>query len=200
MANKRLPTLTSDLKQLVCDIDEFGYCLLADAIPNNLLAGMRDSLVRLSYSERTQNCEKGSEISPCGHQWVYLLINKGHIFRYLLLAETVQSVLRHVLSTDYILSEFAATIAHPGNEQMPLHIDQWWMPADQKRAINRAVACNALWLISDFRRDNGATRIAPRSHLAWSDTNGNCAFGETVNVVAPAGSCLIFEGRTAHGT
>src|SRR5262249_2103667 len=43
-------------------------------------------------------------------------------------------------------------------------------------------------------------RIAPRSHLAWSDTNGNCAFGETVNVVAPAGSCLIFEGRTAHGT
>jgi hypothetical protein len=35
----------------------------------------------------------------------------------------------HLLGPDYLISCVDAQIQHPGSGTMPLHTDQWWMPA-----------------------------------------------------------------------
>ena len=151
-----------------------------------------------------------------------MLINKGKIFQKLFENQTAKHIVEHVLGPHFLLSDFSATITHPGNGQMGLHKDQWWLPEPRmphethqrcgliNRAnvskgpltvantpINPPVICNVLWMISDFTVENGGTRIVPGSHL--SGTNPE-PYGDypTINATGKAGSAVIFEGRTWH--
>jgi hypothetical protein len=219
-----LPRATSDLETLKADIDEFGYCIVANAIGEEQVKEIRGRIDEQARAERSRGLvmRDGVQSEGDGNQWVYMLINKGRVFQYLLRAPLPRAIIEHVLGQHYLLSDFAATITHPGNKRMGMHIDQWWLPAprsvEQEPAragaitrrkvvigppnpsatpINPPVVCNALWMISDFRSENGATRVVPRSHRSGHHPDPATS-QETVNVTGPAGTCLIFEGRTWH--
>jgi hypothetical protein len=222
--NDELPRATSDLETLKADMDEFGYCVVANAIGEEQVKGIRRRIDEQARAERRQGLtmRDGVQSEGDGNQWVYMLINKGRVFQELLRAPLPRAIVEHVLGPHYLLSDFAATITHPGNKRMGMHIDQWWLPvpksAEQEPAragaitrrkvvigppapsatpINPPVVCNALWMISDFRIENGATRVVPRSHRSGHHPDP-AANQEAVNVTGPAGTCLIFEGRTWH--
>ena len=97
--------------------------------------------------------------------------------------------MRFILGANAILSEFSAHVTWPGNKEMGLHIDQWFMPhpvdpnehyprpsdvsrTEQKRGdpvtarhpVNPPVVCNVMFAITDFTVENGATRLVPGSH------------------------------------
>jgi len=222
--NDELPKATSNLEKLKADINEFGFCVVADAIGPNQVEEIRRRIDEQARAERKQGLTMadGVQSEGDGNQWVYMLINKGLVFQELLRAPLPRAVVEHVLGPDYLLSDFAATITHPNNKQMGMHIDQWWLPVPRKvdqepvRAgaitrrkvamgppspsatpINPPVVCNALWMISDFKVENGATRVVPRSHRSGHHPHPT-ENQEAVNVTGPAGTCLIFEGRTWH--
>jgi ectoine hydroxylase-related dioxygenase (phytanoyl-CoA dioxygenase family) len=52
--------------------------------------------------------------------------------------------------------------------------------------------------LSDFTAENGATRVVPGSHQ-WDDYGRQPAQAEIVQAVMPAGSALMYTGRTIHG-
>jgi hypothetical protein len=219
-----LPNATSDLEKLKSDIDEFGYCIVADAIAEEQVTQIRRRIDEQARAERKHGLvpQDGVQSEGDGNQWVYMLINKGHVFLDLLRAALPRAVVEHVLGPNYLLSDFAATITLPGNKRMGMHIDQWWLPVPRSveqepvrpgaitrrkvvvgppslsaAPINPPVVCNALWMISDFKVENGATRVVPRSHRSGRHPDPT-AQQEAVNVTGLAGSCLIFEGRTWH--
>jgi hypothetical protein len=223
-ADKELPKATSDLARLKSDIDEFGYCIVADAIGKEQVTQIRGRIDEQARAERKQGLlpQDGVQSAGDGNQWVYMLINKGQVFLNLLRAPLPRTIVEHVLGPNYLLSDFAATITLPGNKRMGMHIDQWWLPVPRNveqepvrpgaitrrkvnvgppcpsaTPINPPVVCNVLWMISDFRVENGATRVVPGSHRSGHHPDPT-AQQEAVNVVGPAGSCLIFEGRTWH--
>lgn len=219
-----LPKATADLGRLKSDMDEFGYCIVAEAIDARRVAEIRQRIDEQAKAERKQGLtvQDGVQSGGDGNQWVYMLINKGRVFLDLIEAPLPRAIVEHVLGPNYLLSDFAATITHPGNKRMGMHIDQWWLPVPRSvteepvRAgaitrrkvemgppspattpINPPVVCNALWMISDFEVENGATRVVPRSHLSGRHPDP-AAPVEAINVTGPAGSCLVFEGRTWH--
>jgi ectoine hydroxylase-related dioxygenase (phytanoyl-CoA dioxygenase family) len=57
---------------------------------------------------------------------------------------------------------------------------------------------NAIWALSDFRHDNGATRIVPGSHKFESAPEYGRAY-DTVTAAMPAGSVMLFDSALWHG-
>lgn len=237
---------TGDIGTAQADIARFGYCVLTDALDAETLAAARDRLAAQAEAERRAGiafADQGPRQPPkrdygslpenafteeAGgiNQRVWMLVNKGRVFRDLVTHPRTAPVVESVLGPDYLLSTLSANIAKPGGTLMGLHTDQWWMPrplprgvepvragairrgefygyddGDTARAIAPPVACNVMFCLNDFTEANGATRIAPFSHRTGMQPPPDVPHSvPTVAAEAPAGSAVIFEGRAWHGT
>ena len=127
------------------------------------------------------------------------LVNKGSIFDIFYTHPRVLAGIAQVLGSDIKLSSLNYRAAIPGKGLQKLHVD-WHEavePGDYK-------VCNSIWLLDDFSRENGATRIVPGTHL-----NGRLPQDELADqlaphpdqmlIEAPAGSVFIFNSHTWHG-
>lgn len=220
-----VPVPSRDIEQVKADIAHSGYGILEGALDEATATAIRERLLDQAAAERQQAVNiSNSAVEPDDdvNQWVAMLPNKGRVFRALINNDDCLDLVRFILGDDAILSEFSAHITWPGNKEMGLHIDQWFLPqpttpgetykrvsdvsrADQpfggperaERLINVPVVANAMWAITDFTRENGATRLVPKSHLSGHhpapDTAYDCVYAE-----APAGSLVVWEGRTWH--
>ena len=179
----QLPQPTSDLATLQGDIDEFGYCLVKDALVPDQLESARRRLLEQAAAELQsgQAFEDGGAKQQWGmftdeegnvrreafsaaaggvNQRVWALINKGRVFRELLSQSLVRAVAGHVLGADYLLSSYGANIAKPGGIAMNLHTDQWWMPEPIHRRPNPVPAGSLTRELSN-RVDDFPAMIAP---------------------------------------
>ena len=244
---EELPQPTTDLDTLKSNIDEFGYCLIKDAIPAAQIAIACERLLEQAaaelqagqafedggakqqwgaFTDKDGNIRRDAFSAKAGgvNQRVWMLINKGKIFRDLLSQPDMRAAVGHVLGNDYLLSSYGANIAKPGGIAMNLHTDQWWMPEPIHRRPNPVpagsltrelsnrvddfpamiappVVVNVMWMLNDFTEANGATRLVPRSHLFGRRPDAE-RDKDVVSVPAEgtAGSAMIFDGRIWHGT
>ena len=222
-----LPRPTTDLDVAKIHMDEFGYCLLEDALSQAEVAALRTRL----FEQREAEAERRSgRVLPDGKELVVFLLNKGQVFRDMILHAGLHEVIRHVLGERYLLSSYHAHFAQPGSSTA-FHTDQFWMPpptTERKqtrvkpgsvtRAGNRghhvggeelmaaktispAVVCNAMWMLDDFTEQNGATLVVPGSHLSGRQPDHDIdASANWIPAIGKAGTAVIFEGRTWHST
>lgn len=222
-----VPSPTSDLELAKRHMDEFGYCLLEDALSQAEVEALRTRL----FEQREAEAQRGiGRVLPDGKQLVVFLLNKGKVFRDMILHAGLHDIIRHVLGKQYLLSSFHAHFAHPGSSTA-FHTDQFWMPppttesketlvkpgsvtrtgnrghhvgGDQLMApktISPAVVCNAMWMLDDFTEENGATLVVPGSHPSGRQPDHD--IDNTANwtpAIGKAGTAVIFEGRTWHST
>ena len=174
----------------------------------------------------SETCPDTSSASSGGgvNQRLWMLINKGREFRDAAMHAGTSEIVAHILGREFLLSTMSANIAKPGGAAMNLHTDQWWMPAPSRpesnpvrpgnitRAdfdrdednpevvqISAPAACNVMFMLNDFSADNGGTRLVPRSHLTGRQPNESLGL-QPIAAEGPAGTAVIFEGRTWHGT
>jgi ectoine hydroxylase-related dioxygenase (phytanoyl-CoA dioxygenase family) len=239
---------TRDLNQARADLDEFGYALVAQALTPIQVSAMRERLEDQAAAEKRQGLafedggakqqwgefrnERG-ELQPAifteeeggVNQRVWMLINKGRVFREVLSIKPVRALIDHILGDHYLLSSFGANIAKPGGVAMDLHTDQWWMPepvrsegsevpagsitrnlsngldTEDAPLIAPVTAVNVMWMLNDFTEENGGTRLVPGSHRFGRRPNKKRdAHVSTIAAEAPAGTAVIFDGRIWHGT
>ncbi|MFO0997697.1 MAG: phytanoyl-CoA dioxygenase family protein [Alphaproteobacteria bacterium] len=223
---KTLPKPTRDLARLKSDISAYGYCLIAEAYAPAQIEAFRARLAEQAEAERKQGYHRRSLVQdPAGiNQWINMLINKGTVFRQVLHHPLITGVLDHVLGRDHVLSEISSHITRPGAALLPLHIDQWWMPAPampdddyvrpadisrtnirmgklekSKTPINPPMCVNAMCMVSDFTEENGGTRLVPTSHLTGLQPDQAVPHSvPSVAATGPAGTVVIWEGRTWH--
>jgi ectoine hydroxylase-related dioxygenase (phytanoyl-CoA dioxygenase family) len=220
--NERLPEPTRDPERLKQDVDAFGYCVYERALEGDVLAKLRARLL----AQATAELEMGIAVEDGGgaNQRLFMLINKGQVFRDVVLHEGTSDIVAHILGREFQLSTLSANIAKPGGVAMDLHTDQWWMPApsrpedppvrpgnitrldfdrDEDAAeivqISPPVACNVMYMLNDFTAHNGGTRLVPRSHLTGRQPTESLGL-KPIAAEGPAGTAVIFEGRTWHGT
>jgi len=151
MMTENLPKPTTDLDRAKADIDEFGYCLLANALNSEQITALRNRIEEQAIAEKQQSLafEDGGPTQQWGmfrdedgrirpkafreenggvNQRVWMLANKGKIFLDLLTHTKAKELVSYVLGEEYLLSSYTANIAKPGGVAMDLHTDQWWMP------------------------------------------------------------------------
>jgi ectoine hydroxylase-related dioxygenase (phytanoyl-CoA dioxygenase family) len=110
------------------------------------------------------------------------------------LQQEVLQIAEGVLDRELLLSSLCTLTMGPGQAAQPLHDDM------QQLGLARpgpTLAVNAIWALSDFRTDNGATHVVPGSHrFDHSPSYGGDA--ATVAATMPAGSVMIFDGSLWH--
>ena len=225
--DEQLPRPTKDLPQLLRDMHEWGYCLLADALNAHELGEIRLRLEEQAQAEqRLGHHKQDDQVNVPGseNQWILMLINKGSVFQKVLQHPVVSAVLEHVLGPEHILSETSAHLTRPGNPAMPLHTDQWWMPPPvmpgevyrpagqitragvKKGPLRRAtqgiaapMCLQTMLMVSDFTAANGATRIVPGSHMTGCQPDQSVPhIVPSIAAEGPAGTIAMWEGRTWH--
>jgi len=87
-------------------------------------------------------------------------------------------------------------IVMPGGAPQYMHRDSDdWPAMCSPTAPPCQISC--MFALSDFTPENGATRVAPGSHL-WSDYSRQATDDEITQAVMPAGSGMIYLGKTLH--
>ena len=147
-----IPCPTTDEDQLYEDFREAGFCVVANALNEEQVAGMRSRLVEQAEAERQQGLdfrdggsdqnwgafrnadgrirpEAFTEEAGGRNQRVWMLVHKGKVFLDIFKVKSVRGIVDRFLGEEYLLSSYGANIAKPGGVEMPLHTDQWWMPS-----------------------------------------------------------------------
>jgi len=210
-----LPQPTEDLKQAKKDLKDFGFCYVANALTKDEIISVKTRLMEQAYGERKQGIATLEYEES--NQRMFALVNKGQVFRELMMKSIVEEMAKSCIGENFILSSLTANIAGKGGKKMPLHTDQMYLAPD---LIETPMVMNMAWLLDDFSEENGGTQLVPKSHLlnrkkfisllkeAKNSGNGirrtfnnNPEFKhEIISATAPSGTLLIFDGRTFHGT
>jgi ectoine hydroxylase-related dioxygenase (phytanoyl-CoA dioxygenase family) len=225
MPDRNLPRPTSDAARLKADMDTHGYCLVADALTPRQVAVARQRLTEQAEAERAQGIRiQNAPHVDAVNQWVTMLINKGPIFSELATNPATLAIVDHVIGGDFLLSVLEAHLVRAGGAPMSLHCDQWWLPFPAPSSAGYArvgtitrgtvptapsdpankliwppAVVNCMFMLTDYTEQNGATRIVPGSHLSGAQPSAVIPHPvETVAAEAPAGTAVLFEGRTWH--
>ncbi|MCP5431797.1 MAG: phytanoyl-CoA dioxygenase family protein [Alphaproteobacteria bacterium] len=187
-----LPKPTRDITRVKGDLAAFGYGILENALSAEELAVLRERTLEQAAGERAHRL--GTFDGGGANQRLFFLVNKGRVFRDLVLHPLVDTFMSHLLGRDWLLSSLTANIAGPGGQPMYLHQDQGYVGWTPKPMV-----ANILFLLGDFTKENGGTLLAPGSHVE-SHHSPEIPPSRLISAEAPAGSALVFEGRLWHGT
>jgi hypothetical protein len=167
-----------------------GFVTIKDLFSEATLIELRQRLDAQAAGERVR-CVASFEVTKGeSNQRIWGLAGKGDAFCRLALAPTLDAVMSEVLGEGYLLSSLSANIAMPGSSGGLLHRDQgfldFWTP--------EPIVINVIVMLDDFSAENGATLVAPESHLNLLSVNA------AEPVLGRAGDALIIDGRTLHAT
>ena len=171
-------------------MDVYGFTLLEGVLSPDEVAEMREALIRLE-------AEVGDEqrfLGRAGH--VSNLPALDPVYHPVIDHPRTLPVVEHVLGEAIVLGSLNARIVRPGDPEQGLHSD---IRADLLNP-NSPVMVNTVWLLDDFTEANGGTRIVPGSHRSGlAGPPEGMEVRHVHQLVAPAGSVLVFNGQCWHG-
>ncbi|MGI9607932.1 MAG: phytanoyl-CoA dioxygenase family protein [Acidimicrobiales bacterium] len=214
-----------DFSDAFAALDRDGFCVVPDVLDPTVCEEARHRVLEQATAERERGLDHEYQAEAEGevvNQWVYQLVNKGAVLRQLPVHPVAAALAEHVLGKQYLLSTMDSHITAPGNLEMPLHADQWWMPPPQmpgerhvrqgdiERAggpigdptpadhpITGPLIVNVMWMLTDFTAENGATRLIRGSHLSGRRPDPTRRYDEVIGE-GRAGSIVAWDGRTWH--
>ncbi|MGH7016091.1 MAG: phytanoyl-CoA dioxygenase family protein [Caulobacteraceae bacterium] len=182
---------TRDLGKARDDLARAGFAIIEEALRPAELDALR---ARLSEQAAGEDAAGLGFHDGGANQRVWMLVNKGRLFRDLVLHPLALEMMSRLLGGDFLLSSLTANIARPGGKAMYLHTDQIYLGFWTAQPM----VANIAWMLDDFTEQNGATRVIPASHLEPHAVGPEA--GETIPIEGPEGSALVFDGRLVHGT
>ena len=221
---RAMPVPSENPQQLEHDMDAFGCCFIKNFLSSEQVERLKLRLAEQALAEREAGVAQllddpagriggprdGDELHGWNNQVVRNLFNKGDEFHTLPLDPLLNRIVAHCFRgrSHYLLS-YQGIVLKQGAAAQVVHSDQMWVP--DQTSIPYVV--NTMVMLCDFTEENGATRMVPGSHLygkyppthmtqaGLEGVRGiqNTEPLETVAAVAPAGTAMVFEGRTWHG-
>ena len=186
-------TLLTDTEKQ--DLNDKGFVLLRGTIGTVWLTALRNRYEELCAKEGEH---AGIEVhQEEGARRLSDLPNKGAVFDRVYTQPKVLAAVHHVIGRGLKLSSLNGRDALPGHGQQGLHAD-WGKDYD-----GRFHVCNSIWLLDDFSRENGCTRLVPGSHRGQNPRNVGidplAPHPEEEHLIAPAGTVAVFNSHTWHG-
>ena len=177
------------------DLDKKGFVFFYDIIDPKWLEALR---VRFEELCEKEGVHAGIEVhQEEGTRRLSDLPNKGEIFDRVYTHPKVLAAIYYVIGRDFKLSSLNARDALPGQGLQGLHAD-WGHDYD-----GRFHVCNSIWLLDDFSRENGCTRLIAGTHKGLNPGNAQidrmATHPDEEYVMAPAGTVVVFNSQTWHG-
>jgi ectoine hydroxylase-related dioxygenase (phytanoyl-CoA dioxygenase family) len=176
----------------IAKIKRDGFTIVENAIAPELIEALAEALARLERELGAKPAMNGFE----GHRTVriYNLLAHGAPFDAVPAHESVLPIIEGVLGDGCLVSSLSSIAIDAGETEQPIHADDMVIPLEKPHA---SIVCNSMWALTDFTEANGATRLAPGTHL-----KPNPEYGAKVATIAAEmrqGSVLVWDGALWHG-
>ncbi len=183
----------SDLDQHAAAIAEKGFTIVENAIEDDLIAEIDETLLRL---------EKDLGIVPAANPFegtqtvrIYNLLVHGKVFEKIPVHAAILPIVERVLDPGCLVSSLSSISIDPGEIPQPIHADDQLIPLSKPHS---PIVCNTMWAITDFTEENGATRLMPGTHLADSSPIFGTHY-DSIPAEMRRGSVLVWNGSLWHG-
>ena len=190
-----IPRLSAlyDPEDLGSALSDYGCCVVEGAVSEELMDAVANEMAPF-----VEDTPRGtSDFAGAGTRRTGLVIGRSPTFRsHLARNPVILTAGNHLLG---YAPSWNLSFAHyfelfPGEADQLLHRDTWKYGAPP---FPNEVDLNALWAVTDFTEENGATYVVPGSH-SWDDDR-RPEPGEDVAAVMPKGSVLLYTGLLFHG-
>ena len=175
------------------ELDEAGFTIIPGPVASQDLAQLSAAYDAVISNADPDDVKVGSSTTR-----VRDFVNRGPVFDGLYLHPPVLKACCRIINEPFRLSTLHARTLRPGLPAQNLHVDF-------ERDAHGWTMVGFIFMVDEFRSDNGATRFLPGSHL-WSEVPPEFALGEfkadypgQVLACGPAGSMIVFNGSVWHG-
>ena len=185
------------------EVRERGYVLLPNVLSQAACDGYKRKIINI-YAKYGKKYNAGSSVTRFhGEQtkMIYNLHNKDIEFIHLIDHPVTIPIVRAMLqegsyknSEPFILKLSTARSPGRGEPKQQLHIDAN-LPGSPYCLVSQVV-----WLLDDFSKENGGTRIVPCSHRRTSYAEDGKDYSDEVVIEAPRGSVLVYDGGAWHAS
>ena len=193
----------------VDELHERGYCYIDNVIPPAEVGRIRDS-VRADVMRHNDSQPPKDRTAVRGGKVGNLLRFNQTLAPYLV-EERFRGVIDAALGPRNRISFFTGFVTPPGAQRARWHAD--W-PYDQGLPSHIptpypdvALHLTTFWMLSDFRPDNGATHVMPRSHRLPDHPRDGAEHGDPRGVLAgetqligKAGTVAVCDSRLWHAS
>ncbi|MEQ8689655.1 MAG: phytanoyl-CoA dioxygenase family protein, partial [Pseudomonadales bacterium] len=145
-------------------LEQEGFCIIEGVLPAARITDTRRRLVAAATeSERRGIPTHFQNLDPNQNNVrVFNLLDLDPVFIDLIAHPLALEVVRHLLTDDFIISNFTANIAKPGSRSMVIHSD---LAAVLPEPWHAPWSLNIIWCLDDVHGENGGTLFMPGSHL-----------------------------------
>ena len=123
------------------------------------------------------------------------LVNKGKIFKLIYLNPKLLALAKTIINSDFVLSSLNGRDVLKNHGDQKIHSD-WRKKFDGKFHV-----FNSIWFLDDISRDNGATKIIPKTHKLDPPNNHlleNNMLKDEIIIEGKAGSVLFINSHLWH--
>ena len=173
-------------------VTDAGWTVLEGAVPSELVGRLAERIDALHTELDTPL--GANEFLGEHTRRVFNLLPRDPVFAEVPTHEPVLPVVEGVIGRECLLSSITAVETNPGETDQPFHADDGTLPLPRPHP---PVTCTAIWALTDFTAENGATRLVPGSHeRARIPRRGDTP--DFVQAEMPAGSVLVYHGSLWH--
>jgi ectoine hydroxylase-related dioxygenase (phytanoyl-CoA dioxygenase family) len=168
-----------------------------------ILEGVIEPEVVNLIAEDLRRIEKERSIVPAQNLFeglrtvrIYNLLAFGAPYDRIAEHEHILPLVERVIERQFLISSISSIAIQSEENPQPWHADDQHIPLPRPHV---PIICNTMWAITDFTKDNGATRFVPGSHKA---TEFPPPFGDidgAISAEMPRGSVLVYNGSLWHG-
>jgi ectoine hydroxylase-related dioxygenase (phytanoyl-CoA dioxygenase family) len=197
-----------DVTELKTHLEVYGYVIVRNLIPRERAARMAARLMEIMRLDPDHEKQK---LQNMGRVFDNLETQDDiDLFVPMLDNPVVMAIAEQMVGKNYQVSESGALWlkANAGYSGFGWHSDvpMNWFGDNNKPMPDTCFAINALWALTDFTKENGATRVVPMSHHSKRQipvggivgSDGQMRFENEISAEAPAGSCVIFNNALWH--
>jgi len=191
-----------NIEQLKQNLDVYGYVIVPNLLPRDHADRMAQRLKELMLRDPEHKKKPLQNLhgvfnaleTPADFELLVPLLDNPVV---LALAE-------HMVGKDFQMSCTGALWlkARAGASGFDWHADVplGWFAANKKPMVDLCFAINCLWMLTDFTKENGATKIVPFSHRSMTEPSQvkNPDYSSAISAEAPAGSALVFNNAMWH--
>ena len=175
-------------------VEAQGYAIVEDVIDANAC----DELIEeVRHVERDHDIAFGQNDFEGFHtRRIFNLIARGPRFRELVIEPRVLDSVEAILGDGFLLSGTTSMHIGPGETEQLLHADDGMISLPRPHP---ATMVTTLWALSDFTKENGATRLVPASHKRPSIVPTPEEEYEVIQAEMKAGSVIVLHASLWHG-
>lgn len=213
----RTPITGTTISEVVEALDNHGYCVATDIIPDTQIDHIREEVVSAQHANQKEAALEIAKIRSRGHRVgapgvdsMRQVINATQSFATYLSDPRILGVATEIFGDFVRISCTDCVVTNPGSSRGYWHSD-WPYNATNTTHLKAPypdvlMHLSGIWMLTDFTEENGGTFIVPGSHLlndnpageTLQDFDRDGPHPDQLQVTGTAGSVLLYDSRLWH--